>query len=198
MRSSIIRAFALSILCASSALAQSRPQTREGFTASFGLGGGSANVTCEDCDSADSDRETSGAMYLRLGGAYRPNLILGGEINGWSKTTEEDGLEGTLTIVTINAIGQWYPQVTSGFFFTGGLGIGAMDAEISVPGIGSIGGKTKGLGYQVGAGYDLRLGTNFSLTPYATFFGTAGGKVDDTDEKLDANVIQIGLGLTFH
>jgi hypothetical protein len=195
MRNSILPALALSVLCASSALAQSRPQTREGFTASFGIGGGSAGITCDGCE---SDRETAPALYLRLGGAYRPNLILGGEINGWSKKDEDAGAEGTLTIVTINAIAQWYPQVTSGFFLDGGLGIGSLNVEASVPGLGSISNRTSGLGYQVGAGYDLRLGTNFSLTPYATFFGTAGGKVEDTEEKLDANVIQVGLGFTFH
>lgn len=195
MRSSIIRALALSILCASSALAQSRPQTREGFTASFGLGVGSAGITCDDCD---SDRETSGALYLRLGGAYRPNLILGGEINGWSKQQDEDGVEGTITVATINAIAQWYPQVASGFFLSGGLGVGTLDVEAGIPGVGTLSAETRGLGYQVGAGYDLRLGTNFSLTPYATYFGTAGGKLENTEEKLDANVIQIGLGLTFH
>jgi len=195
MKASMIRALALSLLCASSALAQSRPQTREGFTASFGLGAGSAGVSCEDCG---TDRETSGALYLRLGGAYRPNLILGGEINGWARTTDDIGGEGTITIVTVNALAQWYPQVTSGFFVSGGLGIGSLEVEASFPGLGTLSDKTTGLGYQVGAGYDLRLGSNFSLTPFATFFGTAGGKVESSDVKLDANVIQIGLGLTFH
>jgi hypothetical protein len=195
MRSSMMRALALSLLCATSALAQSRPQTREGFTASFGLGGGSAGVTCDDCE---SDRETAPSLYLRLGGAYRPNLIIAGEINGWSKEDEDAGVEGRITIVTINAVAQWYPQVTSGFFLNGGLGIGSLNVEADISGLGTLSSKTTGLGYQVGAGYDLRLGTNFSLTPYATFFGTAGGKVESTDAKLDANVIQIGLGLTFH
>jgi Outer membrane protein beta-barrel domain len=175
--------------------AQSRPQTRDGFTISFGAGVGSAGATCDGCD---SDRETAPALYLRLGGAYRPNLILGGELNGWSKTVKDGGDEGTITVATVNAIAQWYPDAAGGFFVSGGLGVGSMKVEFKVPGIATISDQTTGLGYQVGAGYDIRLGTNFSLTPYATFFGTAGGKVESTKAKFDANVAQIGLGFTWH
>jgi opacity protein-like surface antigen len=195
MRFSLVGAIMLGCFCASSATAQSRPQTRDGFTISVGAGAGSAGSTCDGCD---SDRDWAPAGYLRLGGAYRANLILGAEINGWSKTIEEQGDKATLTVATINAIAQWYPQPTGGFFIDGGLGIGSMRVEFTTPGIPTLSDKTTGLGYQVGAGYDIRLGKNFSLTPYATYFATAGGKVKSTDEKLDANVFQIGLGLTWH
>jgi hypothetical protein len=196
MRSTLLRLVGLVTLCATPALAQSNPQTRDGFTISFGVGGGSAGVTCEDA--CDSDRETAPAVYLRLGGAYRPNLILGGEINVWSKQSEEDGVDGTITVGTVNAFAQWYPQPTGGFFVAGGLGVGSMNVEVKVPGLPTISDRTTGLGYHVGAGYDIRLGKNFSLTPYATFFGTAGGKVESNSEKIDANVAQIGLGFTWH
>ena len=185
----------LSLLCGSTARAQSYPQTRDGFTISFGVGVGSAGVTCDGCD---TDRETAPALYLRLGGAVRPNLILGGEVNGWSKTVEDSGDEAEVTVATVNFIAQWYPQPTGGFFVDGGLGVGSMNVKVRVPGIATISDKTTGLGYQVGAGYDIRLTRNFSLTPYATFFGTAGGKVESTDDKIDANVAQVGLGFTWH
>src|SRR5215207_7355943 len=196
MRKTLFTAIALVTVLSSPVLAQGHPQVREGFTASFGLGGGSAGITCDD--GCDTDRETAPTVYIRLGGAYRPNLILGGEINGWSKSEDVAGDEARLTIATVNAIAQWYPQVTSGFFISGGLGLGTLRTEIDLPSIGTLSSNTTALGYQVGVGYDLRLGRNISLTPYSTFFGTAGGKVESTDEKLDANVVQIGLGLTFH
>jgi hypothetical protein len=195
MKLATISVLTLSLLCASSAAAQSHPQTRDGFTISFGIGGGSAGVSCSGCD---SERENAPAGYLRLGGAYRPNLILGGEVNAWTKNLEEGGDEATITVATANFIAQWYPQPTGGFFVTGGLGVGSLNVEFKVPGLATISDKTTGLAYQVGTGYDIRLGTNFSLTPYATFFGTAGGKVESTKEKLDANVAQIGLGFTWH
>src|SRR6185369_2405092 len=95
---------------ATPAVAQdTHPQVRDGFTISFGFGGGSAGATCTSCN---TDREKAPTGYLRLGGAVRPNLIIGGEINGWSKKATDQGFETTMTIATINAIAQWYPQTT--------------------------------------------------------------------------------------
>jgi len=195
MKRILITAAILTMLGTSAASAQGNPQRRDGFTISFGVGAGSAGVTCEGCD---SDRETAPAVYLRLGGAYRPNLILGGEINGWSKQEEDQGVEGTITVATVNAIAQWYPEPAGGFFVSGGLGVGTMRVEAKIPGLATVSDRTTGFAYQAGAGYDIRLGKNFSLTPYATFFGTAGGKVESNNEKIDANVAQIGLGFTWH
>jgi opacity protein-like surface antigen len=196
MRTTLLRALALTALCASPLLAQGYPQTREGFTAAFGVGFGSAGVTCDDCD---SERQSAPSVLLRLGGAYRPNLILGGEINAWTKSEEEAGEEARVTIGTINFIAQWYPQTTSGFFLDAGIGLGSINTEVSVSGLpGTFNSRTTALGYQIGTGYDFRIARNVSLTPYATFFGTAGGKVENSDAKIDANVGQVGLAVTIH
>ena len=195
MRHRLIGLAALATLSAAPAFAQGRPQTREGFTVSFGVGAGSAGITCDDCI---GDRENAPTVYLRLGGAYRPNLILGGEINGWSKESAEIGAEGTITIATINAIAQWYPQPETGFFLIGGLGAGGIEVEARIPGVATVSDRTTGLGYQIGTGYDLRLGRNFSLTPYASYFGTRGGEVESNGLKLDANAVQVGIGFTWH
>jgi opacity protein-like surface antigen len=199
MRTTLLRVIALSALCASPLLAQGYPQTREGFTATFGLGFGSAGVSCDECE---SERESAPTVHLRLGGAYRPNLILAGEINGWSKTEDSDdglGGEARVTMATINFVAQWYPQPTSGFFLNGGLGLGTIRTEIDLEDLpGTFSSNTSALGYQVGAGWDFRVSRNISITPYANFFGSAGGKVEDSDEKIDFNVGSIGIGLTFH
>jgi hypothetical protein len=185
-------------LCVSAVDAQ-KPQTRNGFTISFGLGGGSAGATCEGCS---SDRESAPSGYLRIGGAVRPNLVLAGEINGWSKEYDELGSTATLTIATVNFVAQWYPQPSNGFFLSGGAGTGSMGIEIRVPGAGKFSDNTTGFGYQLGTGYDIRLGSNFSLTPFATYFATAGGKFDaggfGSGAKVDGNVFHIGLGFTWH
>jgi hypothetical protein len=186
---------ALSLLCASPAMAQSDPLTHEGFTLSAGAGIGSAGVTCTSCE---AERETGPALYLRLGGALRSNLVVGGEINGWSKTSEDQGDEGTVTVAAIDAFAQWYPDPFAGFFLAGGLGLGTMRVEVKVPGVATLSDRTTGLGYHIGVGYDVRLAANFSLTPYVTIFGTQGGKVESNGKKLDANVAHIGLGLTWH
>jgi len=190
-----VRAIALVAMTALPAFGQSKPQTRDGFTISFGLGGGTAGSTCDGCD---SDRKTAPSGYLRLGGALRPGLILAGEINGWSKTETEQGLEAELTIVTVNALVQWYPQPAGGFFVSGGIGAGSMALGVKLPTGPTVSDHTNGLGYQLGAGYDIRLARNFSLTPFATYFATAGGKVDSSGQKIDGNVFHVGLGFTWH
>lgn len=194
MRSTGTRVALAIFLAATPAIAQSTLQPRQGLNISFGFGGGSAGATCSGCD---TDRETAPSMYLRIGGAVRPSFVLAGEVNGWSKSETQQGVEGTLTIATVNALAQWYPQPANGFFLSGGLGVGSMKMEIKSPGLGSFSDNTNGLGYQVGTGYDIRVAGTFSLTPYVTYFGTAGGKVESSNEKLDGNVLQFGLGFSW-
>ena len=180
-------------VCVSTVGAQ-KPQTRNGFTISFGLGGGSAGSTCDDCS---SERQSAPSGYLRIGGALRPNLILAGEANAWSKEYDEVGTTATLTIATVNFVAQWYPQPSNGFFLSAGVGTGTMGVEVKIPTGGKFSNNTTGFGYQVGTGYDVRLGSNFSLTPFATYFATAGGKFD-SGAKVDGNVFHVGLGFTWH
>ena len=185
---------ALVVLAVAPAIAQSHPQVREGFTVSFGIGGGSAGATCTNCD---NDRQFAPSAYLRLGGAFRPNLILAGEVNAWSKTEEEIGVDVTVSIVNVNFVAQWYPQAANGFFVSAGAGVGTMAVELKVPRQGTFSDTNTGFGYQIGTGYDIRVARNFSLTPFATYFATAGGEFD-SGGKASGNVFHIGLGFTWH
>ena len=69
----------------------------------------------------------------------------------------------------------------------GGLGIGSI--HVSVDGFGSDG-ETGG-GAVIGLGYDFRIGRNVSMTPFWNGFAA---KTDNAD----ANVGQIGVGVTVH
>jgi hypothetical protein len=162
------------------ASAQGRPQTREGFFISFGLGGGTFG--CEGC----SNRESGGAAHLTLGGAVSPQLLVAGELSAWSK--EEGGAR--LTHSTAAAILQFYPSAENGFFVKGGLGFSQIEASASGGGF-SFSAGDEGLGVTAGLGYDIRLGTNFSLSPYLLFVWSNfdGGA---------ANHGQLGLSATFH
>lgn len=171
---------ALLVAVPQSVHAQGRPQTREGFFIGFGFGGGWFG--CEGC----GDREASTAGHLKLGGTLRPNLLLGAESAAWTKS--EGG--ATLTHGSLSAILQYYPMVESGLFLKGGVGFSVLQASASGGGF-SITASDEGLGMTAGLGYDLRVGTNFSVSPYSTYVwgDFDGGSADH---------IQVGLGVMWH
>lgn len=155
-----------------------RPHTREGFWIGFGLGAGS--LGCETCE---GEREMGLSGNLKLGGTVSPRFLLGAETNGWYKS--EEGV--TLTHGNLSAVAYLYPSVTSGFYFKVGLGLATLSAEVD-----GFGSETEtGGGAVLGIGYDARVGANFSLTPYVN---AMGGSFDGGT----TNVVQFGLGLTWH
>src|SRR2546427_12644227 len=61
------------------------PQRREGFWIGFGLGYGSANITCDSCGSGP--RTGGVTAFVKLGGTPSRNLLIGGAVNGWSHSS---------------------------------------------------------------------------------------------------------------
>lgn len=180
----------LLLLVPSIMAAQGKTQARQGFGISFGLGSGSAGLSCDLCG---DDRENGTSGYLRIGGLVRPNLFVAGESNGWLKS--EGGIDTMISFVS--AVAQWYPSVAKGWYAKGGLGFsmysatdGTDDQSATAPAI------------TLGGGYDWRLGTNFSLTPFVNYlYGMEGDvKVNGTSSgvKVGSNVFQLGLGFTWH
>jgi hypothetical protein len=110
-------------------------------------------------------------------------VVLGIGTNGWYKS--ENGAE--LSVGTLTALIRFYPSATGGFFLIAGLGGGAIRAEVA-----GFGSETEtGAGALLGLGYDIRIGNNVSLTPFWNGFAVE-------TSAADANVGQIGLGLTVH
>lgn len=182
MRQSLIFVAACATMLAlvpSDAAAQN-PQTRDGFFIGFGFGAGSFG--CEGCE----QRETGAAGHLTLGGAVSPTLLIGAESSAWTK--EEGGAR--ITHANLSAVAQFYPSATNGFFLKGGIGFSRLEASASGGGF-SFSAADQGLGLTAGLGYDIRLGTNFSLSPYGLF---AWGDFDGGS----ANHGQLGLGVTWH
>lgn len=158
-------------------LAGQHPQTRSGIWFNAGMGYGS--LGCDDCGS----REGSWSGGLALGGTLSQKVLLGVGTNGWTKS--EDG--ATLTVGTLTALIRFYPSRTGGFFLLGGLGLGTV--HVSLDGFGSD--SETGAGAVVGLGYDFRIGRNVSFTPFWNGFAVR-------TDNADANVGQIGIGLTVH
>jgi hypothetical protein len=165
-------------------------QTRQGFGISFGIGGGSAGLSCDGCD---FDRESGMAGYLRIGGYVNPSLMVAGESSGWASSN--DGVDQVANFLL--AVVVWYPQPESGFHLKGGAGLatGSMDDGIDEL-------TTTGLGIGLGIGYDWRVARNFSLTPHLNYMRSLGAeaKFNDIDlgETLNMDVLQFGLGFTWH
>lgn len=185
-----LQAIALLLILIPAAAQAQNPQTRQGFGISFGIGSGSAGSTCDFCN---SDRESGLSGYLRIGGHVRPNLLIAGETNGWTRSS--DGIDQTIGFYS--AVAQWYPNVESGFFLKGGAGLARY---VATDGIDDVTGNA--LGLTLGAGYDIRVATIFSLTPYANYLISSKGeiKLNDTSTGLNVstNVLQFGLGFTWH
>ena len=151
------------------------PQTREGFWIGFGFGYGSLGFSCDGC----SGTEGAPSGYLKLGGTLSPNLLIGGETDGWTKSISGT----TLTAGNASLALYYYPQATGGFFLRGGVGV----AELS-----GGGSSESGFGLVTGVGYDVRVARNTSITPVANFNWGA------PESGVKQHVFQIALGITFH
>jgi hypothetical protein len=153
------------------------PHTRSGFWFSGGLGYGS--LGCDGCDG----REGGLSGGISLGGTLSQKVLIGIGTSGWTK--EQFGAR--LTVGTLDARIRFYPSATGGFFLTGGVGIGSIHASFT-----GLGSETEtGFGVLLGLGYDIRVGTNVSLTPFWNGYAVRS-------DNADANVGQIGLSVTVH
>ncbi len=170
VRMMLMAVAALVVMSAAPALAQA-PE-RKGFWLNAGMGYGS--LGCEDC----FEREGGLSGGLSLGGTITDRFLLGVGTSGWAKEV----LGETLSAGTFDLRMRFYPARTSGFFLTGGIGAGSLSyADESELGVGLL----------IGLGWDLRVGRNISLTPFYNGFAMR-------NDNADANVGQIGIGITFH
>ena len=147
------------------------PQTREGFWFNAGLGYGS--LSCQDC----TGRASGLSGGLSLGGTITPRTLL-----GWHDRPTKNVDGGRLTAGTADLRVRFYPVIRSGFFLTGGIGIGSVSFD---------GDSEHGLGVVIGLGWDVRVSRNTSLTVFYNGFAMSNA-------NLDANVGQIGIGVTIH
>lgn len=137
--------------------AELKPTDHKGFFLNFGFGGGSAGLN-EKGSSGDNGRESGVTLNIRLGGALKQNLLLGGEIDAWRK--EEGGL--AIQFTNVAATLTYYP--TQILFLKAGPAYSAATAEAF--------GFTEtenGIGFTGGIGTELRLTRKFALLPMAQY-----------------------------
>ena len=178
-------------LCAANVGTAQRPQTRQGFWIAFGPGYGSADLSCDTF--CTGSREGGGAFHIRLGGTLNQKLLLGGDMTGWAK--EESGL--TEALGNVSFIAQYYPMEQGGLFLKGGAGFSTILFSGN-------GGEASGesFGLSAGVGYDIRVGRNVSITPIADFLFGGSRDIQESGTTvipgMSMNVLNVGLGVTFH
>jgi hypothetical protein len=169
------------------------PQVRDGFWIGFGFGYGPFKPSCAGCGPLNSQSSFTG--HLRLGGTLQPNVLLGGDIVAWSKSANGIDDVGGNTTATV----YFYPKVRSGFFLKGGVGLALFSESRNNSGAGADG---VGVGCTLGAGYDLRVGRNISLTPVGNFLYGAVGDIQVNGGTIRSGwkqtILEFGLDVTFH
>ena len=184
----------LLLLAPALAGAQDTRHTRKGFGASFGIGGGNVGTVCDNCN---AERVGGVVAYLRLGGHVRPNVFLAGESSAWVNGDENvDESLGFVTFVT-----HWYPNTNGALYLRAGLGVSYYENVVNTA-VGPDYYTSNSGTFTFGVGYDIRVGRNFSLTPFAHAFGTGEGEmlIDNAPSgaRFSNNALKFGLGLTWH
>lgn len=191
LRSSV---FFLLALAPTLAAAQGNPQTRKGFGISFGLGGGTVGTSCSGCT---SERAGGIVVYLRIGGHVNQNLFLAGEANAW--VNGDENIDESLAFSTF--VAHWYPNTDGGLYLRAGIGISEYENIVGTP-TGTTTFNAMTPAWTFGVGNDIRVGKNFSLTPFANAYGTAEATMMNngatTGSKFSNTVLQFGLGFTWH
>jgi hypothetical protein len=178
-------------------------QDRDGLWGGIGAGWGSATVTSDETGDADNDRESSGVLYINVGGTLNEHLLLGVEFDMWSKTVPlETNLDGKLKMYNLDATLTVYPSARAGFFLKGGVGLSLLNLELVGPASSLKLDMGNGLGLIAGMGYDIPLGGSVSLTPGLNYWRGNLGDLHVADQtsfsNWKQNVFDVTLGLTFH
>ena len=154
------------------------PAFRQGLWMSIGGGWGSQG--CSAC----TDRLNGVSGSLVLGGSLSEQFLVGMAVGGWM-TTADDGTR--LSVLMADCRFRVYPAASGKWFITFGAGMSTVSDEVFGPGVlGEF-----GTAFLIGTGFDVRVASGVSITPY---IGIMGAKT----ENLDANIGHAGLAITFH
>jgi len=167
---------------------------QHGFHFSVALGSASVGATCTSCTvDVFSDRINGFAGTLQLGGAITRKLIVAGEFMGWVRNDAPIYRR----IAALNLVFIGYPSEGSGFFVKGGAGglRAIVEDDFMIV-------QTDAFTSQFGVGFDVPMSGGLKLTPHVTYISTFGGATYlngfTSPEAVSPNLIQIGIGLTFH
>lgn len=170
---------------APTAYGQSSGHGRSGAWFSAGVGGGWARVNCAICR---TDRSPGPAAVLRFGTTLRPGLLVGGELDGWTRSN--DDVRSLLT--SGNAAAYIYPNPGRGLFLKAGAGLVRYSIDSAV--------STNLVGLSLGAGYEFPISETLSITNSIGLIASSFGALRSDDgtvaDDVSISLFQVGIALT--
>jgi hypothetical protein len=163
-----------------------------GFYIGAGLGGGWARVGGDFSDATEFGYSGS----LRLGGHAKPNLLIGGETNGWYKSADAGGVNTSwMSLMVTTSV---YPGKDLPLFVKAGLG--GMLTTGRIEGFGSY--TSARFAIQVGAGFDIKIGRSSAVNIMANWIQGFSGQIDWSNSSAVGNaspsIIQLGVGFSLY
>lgn len=161
----------------------------KGFYFGIGLGAGWGKL---GGDFSDGETRSGFSGHFRLGGTVKPNLLLGAETNGWYESSE--GLDNAWG--SIMGTASVYPGQSLPLFVKGGLGYMSTSGTDGFSDYSS-----NHFAFQVGAGYDIKVGSNKAITLVANWIQGLSGSLDiDNIEVGNASprIIQVGAAFSLY
>jgi hypothetical protein len=168
-----------------------------GITGAFGIGTAVADVSCSTCGSDPRPGTLYGSSgFVRLGGVYRSEVTIAVQADWWSGGSRDPRQRTAASLSTANVVLQWYLPRANRWFLNGGLGIGVVsDDYLATVDNGEK--SARGLGYEMGFGYEVPVGAHISITPVASYFGTPGSTIEGTTERMGGSVAQVAIGISW-
>jgi opacity protein-like surface antigen len=159
-------------------------------------GGIGAAWTRLHCDICQGDRKLGFSVLLGAGVRVSPKLALGLEAGGWKKNeTDVTNLVGTLL-----AVAHWYPAPHNArYFLKGGIGAASykVDDRVEEGEDDADPIRSRMFAAQLGIGYQLRISSDLSVSPYLTLLGSLKADLEQGNNRIaSASMTLIQLGLT--
>lgn len=191
-------AFAVSLIATPLAAQHRHPSLREvphnyrdGFWIALGVGAGSESFRYRNDPAGYSRDITAPSFSLRVGGTPSQSWLLGAELFAWVNGRDYNADQEALSSALL--IAQLYPASRGSFYLKGGVGVaGSYFRSYAGPG-NIVATEEAGVATVLGAGLDLRVGRNVSLTPSVDLHYQFYDRSDLTER-----IVTLGLGVTFH
>ncbi|MCU0621665.1 MAG: porin family protein [Gemmatimonadales bacterium] len=158
----------------------------------FWIGAG-AGYGWSDYGDRPDDARGGFSGHIRAGGTLRPNLLAGGESNGFYRIDQGVNYFWGALMGTVS----WYPVRTLPVFVKGGAGYLYTFASEAI----SVEITSGHLAVQAGLGYDIHLGDHTALTVVANWIKGFEGNLQikgTTIDRVSPQLLQLGVAFSLY